>query len=225
MLDTSEESGSYPTRSLEMPPQPSVVSPALHSGSYYLAKRGLDLAVGAPLFVVMLVVGVVLLVLNPFFNKGPLFYIQSRMGKDCVPFRAYKFRSMVCCDAIARGPFDPVEHLRITRLGRVLRRTRLDELPQVINVLRGQMSLIGPRPDYLEHAMTYIEQVPGYRQRHRVLPGISGYAQTEVGYVDGLEGVHAKVAADLFYLRNASLRFDMWIFWRTVLVVMGRKGR
>ncbi len=73
--------------------------------------------------------------------------------------------------------------------------------------------------------MTYIEQVPGYRQRHRVLPGISGYAQTEVGYVDGLEGVHAKVAADLFYLRNASLRFDMWIFWRTVLVVMGRKGR
>jgi len=218
VLDRTEETISIPTQAYS-------VSPSLQRGLYPTVKRGLDIVVGAVLFALMLLVGAILLILNPFFNRGPLFYIQSRMGKDCVPFRAFKFRSMVSCDAIARGPFDPVEHLRITRLGRVIRRTRLDELPQVINVLRGQMSLIGPRPDYLEHAMAYLEEVPGYRQRHRVLPGISGYAQTEVGYVDGPEGVRAKVEADLYYLRNASFRLDLWIFGRTLCVVLGRHGK
>jgi lipopolysaccharide/colanic/teichoic acid biosynthesis glycosyltransferase len=94
----------------------------------------------------------------------------------------------------------------------------------VINVIRGEMSLIGPRPDYYPHALVYSDTVPGYRDRYRVKPGISGYAQTEVGYVDGLEGVRAKVAADLHYLRHAGFRLDLWIVWRTLAVVFARQG-
>ncbi len=86
------------------------------------------------------------------------------------------------------------------------------------------MSLIGPRPDYLEHAKVYVRTVPGYRERHAMRPGISGYAQIEVGYPDGIESLQRKVAADLDYIKNASIRFDLWITWRTLLVVILRKG-
>jgi lipopolysaccharide/colanic/teichoic acid biosynthesis glycosyltransferase len=162
--------------------------------------------------------------LNPWHNRGPLLFCQDRMGLGCRPFRAWKFRSMTEADTIDRGAFDALDTHRITPLGGILRRTRLDELPQVINVLRGEMSLIGPRPDFYEHALTYLDTIPGYRERHSVLPGISGHAQTEVGYVDGIEGMHAKVAADLVYVQNASLRFDLRITWRTLAVVAGRHG-
>jgi lipopolysaccharide/colanic/teichoic acid biosynthesis glycosyltransferase len=109
-------------------------------------------------------------------------------------------------------------------LGRFLRRSRLDELPQILNVLRGEMSLIGPRPDTFEHACVYLREIPGYAARHQVMPGISGYAQTEVGYVDGLDGIHRKVAADHYYLKHASFALDLWITWRTIGVVLTRQG-
>jgi lipopolysaccharide/colanic/teichoic acid biosynthesis glycosyltransferase len=146
------------------------------------------------------------------------------MGRGCRPFRAWKFRTMAPAPEIRRGAFDALEEHRITPLGRWLRRSRLDELPQVWNVLRGEMSLIGPRPDYLQHALVYLDQVPGYRERHAVRPGISGLAQTELGYVDGIEGVRAKVALDLHYVRHASPALDLWIAWRTLRVVIGRQG-
>ena len=109
-------------------------------------------------------------------------------------------------------------------IGWLLRRTHIDELPQLLNVLKGEMSLIGPRPDYFEHAQVYLGVVPGYRERHIVKPGISGYAQIEVGYADGIETVQRKVNADLHYIRNASFLFDTWIAWRTIIVVVTRKG-
>ncbi|TNC71550.1 sugar transferase [Rubellimicrobium roseum] len=172
----------------------------------------------------LVIVGLMLLMLNPLFNRGRLFFVQTRMGAECQPFRAWKFRSMRPAPSIERGAFDALDSHRITPLGHLLRKTRLDELPQVINVLKGEMSLIGPRPDFFDHAQVYVRQIPGYRERHAVRPGISGYAQTEVGYVDGLEGLRAKVAADLHYARHASFGFDMWIAWRTLCVVLGRKG-
>ena len=172
----------------------------------------------------MLLAGLILMIVNPFFNAGSLFYIQERMGKDCRPFWAWKFRSMTAAGPAARGAFDRLEHHRITRLGRLLRKSRVDELPQLINVLRGEMSMIGPRPDALDHAKVYVLEIPGYSERCKALPGISGYAQTEVGYVDGVEGIHSKVAADLYYLSNASLTFDLWIAWRTVQVVLLHRG-
>jgi lipopolysaccharide/colanic/teichoic acid biosynthesis glycosyltransferase len=94
-----------------------------------------------------------------------------------------------------------------------------------LNVLRAEMSLIGPRPDLFDHACVYVQTVPDYADRHQVMPGISGLAQTEVGYVDGIEGIQHKVAADLYYISHASLRLDLWIAWRTLCVIVGRKGR
>lgn len=131
---------------------------------------------------------------------------------------------MVAVPVVDRGPFDALERHRITRLGRLLRRSRLDELPQIVNVLRGEMSLIGPRPDYLPHALVYVDEIEGYRERHSVVPGISGLAQVSVGYVEGLDGIRAKVAADLHYVRNATIALELWIVWKTLVTVVLQKG-
>lgn len=190
----------------------------------HFAKMTFDLLVSLVLLIPLVLVGLLLLFLNPLFNAGPLIFLQKRMGQDCRAFTAIKFRTMTQRDTANRGAFDALETGRISPLGQFLRKTRLDELPQILNVLHGDMSLIGPRPDSFDHAVVYLRQVPGYAQRHQVLPGISGYAQTEVGYVDGLDGIGEKVAADLFYLRHASFRFDLWITWRTLCVVLGARG-
>jgi len=167
---------------------------------------------------------VVLLVLNPLFNRGPLFYTQPRMGRNCSAFYAVKFRTMEPVARMTRRADDPLEEHRITKLGRVLRKTRIDEVPQILNVLRGDMSLIGPRPDYFHHARRYVQSVPDYRKRHSVRPGISGLAQTELGYVDSTEGTRHKVRLDLDYVERMSLGLDLFIFWRTLATVFGRKG-
>ena len=192
--------------------------------SFLVFKRVFDL-VGAFLILgLALPVGLVLLVVNPFVNPGPLLYRQTRMGRGCRPFTALKFRSMLDGAAGARGAWDGIEHDRITPFGRFLRRTRLDELPQCWNVLRGDMSLIGPRPDFYDHALEYVSTIPGYRDRHAVRPGVSGYAQTELGYAEGREAVRRKVEADLHYIRNRSIRLDLWIAWRTIIVILRRQG-
>lgn len=193
-------------------------------GHRHLPKVLFDLVVSIVLLIPLGIVTLLLIVLNPVLNAGPLVFLQTRMGKDCRPFTAIKFRTMSPETATTRGAFDALETDRISRLGQFLRKTRIDELPQIINVLRGDMSLIGPRPDSFDHAIVYLREVPGYAQRHQGLPGISGYAQTEVGYVDGPDGIRDKVDADLYYLRHATLQFDLWITWRTLCVVFGCKG-
>jgi lipopolysaccharide/colanic/teichoic acid biosynthesis glycosyltransferase len=165
-----------------------------------------------------------LLVLNPRLNHGPLFFHQKRMGQDLMPFTAFKFRSMQPTTAITRSVDDPIEADRIGALGRVIRKTRIDELPQILNVLRGEMSLIGPRPDYFEHAREYVVQIPEYRHRHLIRPGISGLAQVTLGYAAGLDATRAKATADLAYIRNASFALEVRIFWLTLVTVFMRRG-
>jgi lipopolysaccharide/colanic/teichoic acid biosynthesis glycosyltransferase len=189
-----------------------------------LSKRVFDRGVALVLLMILVPVGVALVILNPFLNAGPLIYRQDRMGFQCRRFAAFKFRTMRKATGVVRGAFDALEKDRITVLGRVLRKTRLDELPQIINVLRGEMSLIGPRPDSYDHACVYLREIAGYAERHTVRPGVSGLAQTEVGYVDGIDGIRRKVAADLHYIAHASFRLDLWIAWRTIVVVLTRKG-
>lgn len=189
-----------------------------------LAKSAFDLCVCLALLPILAMAALILILINPFLNHGPLIFAQRRMGRDCRPFTAYKFRTMAVASVATRGAFDPLEADRIGRFGGFLRRTRIDELPQILNVLRGEMSLIGPRPDAYDHAGVYLQEVPGYAARYQVIPGISGFAQTEVGYVDGLADMQRKVAADHYYLQHASLRLDLWIAWRTLCVVLGAKG-
>lgn len=194
------------------------------SSAYKVAKKLFDIVVSLLLLPLLVIGCLVLMVANPFLNRGPLFFVQSRMGRNCISFNAIKFRTMKCTIQILRGAHDPLEINRITPLGHFLRKARLDEIPQIINVLRGEMSLIGPRPDAYNHAETYVELIPGYKERHSILPGITGLAQTEVGYVHGVDGTRLKVAADQYYIRNQSFRLDAWIFWRTLQTVAGRAG-
>lgn len=186
---------------------------------FLLCKRVFDVATSLAALPVIGIATVVLLIVNPIWNPGPLFFVQTRMGRDCRPFRAVKFRTMRPAGKIRRGPDDPLEAERITPLGQFLRRTRIDELPQFLNVLAGDMSLVGPRPDYWEHAVHYIDTIPGYRQRHAVMPGITGLAQVDGGYAEGVDATSEKTRLDLDYIRRSGLRMEIYVLWRTICVV------
>lgn len=187
---------------------------------FWAAKRGFDIALGLALLPLLALVALALLLLNPAFNRGPLFYTHARMGQGLVPFTMVKFRSMTAAAEIARGANDPVEAHRITRLGGLLRTLRLDELPQVLNVLRGEMSLIGPRPDYAPHALAHAQTLRGYEQRYRVRPGISGLAQVRQGYTHDKTGARGKLRYDLRYIRHAGFRMETYILLRTLRTVL-----
>lgn len=191
---------------------------------FWVAKRGFDVVVSVGLLPLLLVFAVVLSIANRWLNPGPVFFMQRRMGRDCAPFTAIKFRSMLPVAEMTRGADDPIETHRITGMGEVLRKTRIDELPQILNVLRGDMSLIGPRPDYIGHAEHYLSSIPEYRARHSIRPGISGLAQVTLGYAEGLEATRAKAVADLAYIENAGFAMEAKVFWLTLVTVALRRG-
>lgn len=183
------------------------------------AKRLFDLAGSLLALPVVGLIALALVLLNPIWNRGPLLFVQKRMGQNGQPFNAYKFRTMSCVSEIRRGPNDPVETDRITPLGRFLRKTRLDEVPQFWNVLFGEMSIIGPRPDYWDHALHYAQTVPGYQKRHAMRPGITGLAQVHIGYAEGEDGAMVKTRFDLRYIRGASFLLDLYVLRRTIVVI------
>lgn len=194
---------------------------------FWAAKRVFDILVSLLLLVLVAGLSLALLLLNPLFNRGGLFFIQERMGRDCEPFKAIKFRTMTrtpITGRTERGAGDPLELDRITPLGQIMRKTRIDELPQVLNVLAGQMSLIGPRPDAYDHASDYLKVIPRYRDRHRVRPGISGLAQVTLGYAAGYAQTRAKANVDLIYIREAGFLMEAKVFWLTLVTVFLRRG-
>lgn len=205
-------------------PNYEAILPISGSRAFWLSKRFFDLVVSILLLPCLIAFCIVALVLNPFFNKGPLFYIQTRMGKNCRPFKAIKFRTMSVVTKIVRGHDDPIEVDRITLLGGFFRRTRIDEVPQIINVLLGDMSLIGPRPDYYEHAKKFLAIVPGYRARYHVRPGISGLAQVSLGYAEGIEETRKKTHADHYYISNVNFKMDTKIALQTVITMATQAG-
>ena len=141
---------------------------------FWISKRLFDVIISLLLLPLLFIISIFLLFLNPLYNSGRLVFIQERMGKNCKAFFAIKFRTMSPIEEITRKYDEPIELDRITPLGRILRRMRIDELPQILNVLRGDMSLIGPRPDYYVHALEYLKNVEGYSDRHTIRPGITG---------------------------------------------------
>jgi len=193
--------------------------------AFWIVKRGLDIVLSCLVLMPLVALfSMVLLVLNPWLNPGPLFYVQIRMGRDCKAFGVFKFRTMLPAVSIKRSPAEPLEVDRITRLGRLVRKARIDELPQAINVLRGEMSLIGPRPDYFHHARHYLRNVSSYRNRHAVRPGITGLAQVDVGYVSSLHGTHQKVEQDVHYIMNAGFLLDTKIALKTLVTIFAFRG-
>ena len=192
---------------------------------FWINKRIFDIILSLLLLPLLFTIGIILLVLNLFFNQGGLLFIQKRMGKNCEFFFAIKFRTMTQVKEITRKCDDPIETNRITPLGKVLRKIRIDELPQILNVLKGDMSLIGPRPDYYVHALEYLENVEGYRERHSIRPGITGLSQIRLGYVETLEAISKKTSIDNYYIQNLSYTIELKIILNTILIMIRGLGK
>jgi exopolysaccharide biosynthesis polyprenyl glycosylphosphotransferase len=158
-------------------------------------------------------------------SPGSVFYSQLRTGLNGKPFKVHKFRSM-SQDAEKQGAqWASKSDSRITRVGRLIRLTRIDELPQILNVLQGQMSLIGPRPERPEFDAKLKEEIPYYEVRYLVKPGITGWAQVMYPYGASIEDAYEKLSYDLYYIKNYSLWLDIAIFFKTIRVVLLGKGR
>ena len=161
----------------------------------------------------------------PRARPGPAIYSQVRVGKDGVIFTIHKFRSMrVDAEAASGAVWAKQNDPRVTKLGRFLRRTRLDELPQLWNVLRGDMSFVGPRPERPEFIAELTNKVPFYGQRHAIRPGLTGWAQVRHRYGASVDDSLEKLQYDLFYIKHMSFAFDLYIVLETVKTVLVRGG-
>ena len=170
---------------------------------------------------VMLVVALAVRLSSP----GPVLYRQIRVGMNGVSFTLYKFRSMRAdAEAESGAVWASKDDPRVTRVGRIIRKLRLDELPQLFNVLKGEMSIVGPRPERPEFVKTLSSRIPYYRQRHCVRPGITGWAQINYKYSENLEDTIEKLEYDLFYIKNMSIGLDTYIIFHTLKIMLLSRG-
>lgn len=183
-------------------------------------KAGFDYAIAALLLLVTAPITLVTAALIKLTSAGPIFFRQERVGRHGKIFTVLKFRSMTV-DAEKAGPqWAKANDSRVTAIGRFIRKVRIDEIPQVINLLRGEMSFVGPRPERPHFVRQLSEAIPYFNERHRVKPGLSGWAQVNYPYGASVEDARNKLAYDLYYLKNGSLFLDFLILLRTVHVVL-----
>lgn len=193
---------------------------------YLVASRLLDILgsiVGLTIFLVLFPFLALAILLD---DGWPIFYSQPRLGQGASNFEMVKLRTMIkTAEADGKARVASENDPRVTRIGGFLRRTRLDELPQFWNVLRGDMSLVGPRAERAELVAKYQKQVPFYRARLLVKPGLTGWAQVNYGYAATIEDTEVKLEYDLYYIKHRSISMDIVIMLRTIGTVLGRKGR
>ncbi|HNV35508.1 MAG TPA: sugar transferase [Rectinema sp.] len=191
---------------------------------YEIVKRGIDIIMAVFLLVVTSPFWLLIALAIKATSKGPVFFRQTRLGRFELPFTILKFRTMRT-DGNGHEPTQ-VDDPRITPVGSFLRSTRLDELPQLLNILKGDMSFIGPRPERPDIAYTLGKEIPYYRQRHLVKPGVTGWDQVSGQYHScSVEDTYKKLQYDLYYLKNMSLYLDVSIFFKTIITVLKREGR
>jgi exopolysaccharide biosynthesis polyprenyl glycosylphosphotransferase len=188
-------------------------------------KRYADVLVSVLLLLLSTPLLLLALALVKLQDGGAVIYSQQRSGLLGQPFNVLKIRTMSLNAEAAGAQWSQTNDQRITPVGYWLRRTRLDELPQLINVLRGEMSLIGPRPERPDLEQILEQQIPNYKLRHWMRPGLSGWAQVNMPYASSIEDSELKLSYDLFYLRNASLWLDLLILFKTIKIVLKAAGR
>jgi putative colanic acid biosysnthesis UDP-glucose lipid carrier transferase len=189
-----------------------------------MIKRISDIVLATVILVLLAPVMLLTALAVRLSSPGPVIFRQRRYGLYGEEIMVYKFRSMTVTENGDTVTQARREDPRVTRVGAVLRRTSLDELPQFINVLQGKMSIVGPRPHAVAHNEQYRKLIKGYMLRHKVKPGITGWAQVNGmrGETDTLEKMEARIRYDLDYLRSWSLWLDLWIILKTVMVVLRR---
>lgn len=191
----------------------------LPSRFYSLLKRIIDLTLVilvSPIFIPIMLITALLIKID---SSGSVFYNQQRMGYLGKSFKMYKFRSMRN-DLQGKGFTEGEDDPRITKVGKIIRKFRIDEMPQILNVLKGDMSFIGPRPESLELSKWYENDVPFFSYRHTVRPGISGWAQVNQGYTAEVEGMNTKLEHDFYYIKNFSLWLDILIIVKTIRTIL-----
>ena len=196
----------------------------LHRARYARVKRLLDLGLGVLLLPVLVLLVPVVFLADLVGNRGPLFYVQPRVGRAGSTFRMFKFRTMAPGN-VDVGEWTDRDDPRVTRFGGLLRRTHLDELPQILNVLAGDLSFVGPRPEQVHYVEELSRKLPFYDVRHLVRPGLTGWAQVKFPYGASEDDALEKLQYEFFYLRHQSLGFDLRILGRTVRSVVGLGGR
>lgn len=190
-----------------------------------LLERVLDIFFGLIGLVLLAFVVVFVALAIKLASPGPILYTQKRIGKNGVPFTVYKFRTMIR-DAEKEGPQWAKERdERVTSIGRLLRLTHLDELPQAINLLRGDLSLVGPRPERPEFTQLLEKEIPHYHLRHLVKPGIFGWAQLHFPYGDSVEDAREKLKYDLYYIKHHSFFFNLLIVLKSLKIIVFAKGQ
>ncbi len=213
----------------------------LHRTRYVRAKRIVDVGFASVGLILLCLALPFVAVANWGWNRGPLFYRQIRVGKDGKPFEILKLRTMAPAEygisdmsqtsAVDGGhngadsPWTSTDDVRITAFGGLLRRSHLDELPQVVNILRGELSLVGPRPEQVHYVEELTAKIAFFDTRHVVRPGLTGWAQVKQGYASSQDDAFDKLQHDFYYLRRQSLGLDARILWRTTRQVLYRKGR
>jgi lipopolysaccharide/colanic/teichoic acid biosynthesis glycosyltransferase len=195
----------------------------IHHLGYSRVSRMLDIGIALTGIVVLVFVTPFVMIGNSLASRGPLLYSQERIGKGQIPFRIYKFRSMRTGDL--SGDWTRENDGRITNFGKLLRRSHLDELPQIINILRGDLSIVGPRPEQGHYVEQLSKKIPFYESRHLVRPGLTGWAQVNYPYGADEIDAYEKLQYEFWYLQHQSLWLDLRIIVRTFRHILGFKGR
>jgi lipopolysaccharide/colanic/teichoic acid biosynthesis glycosyltransferase len=188
----------------------------------HAARRAVETGIAAVLLLLTLPLVAVAAAAIRLTSRGPALYRQRRVGKGGAHFTLVKLRTMRVAEET--GAWAPSDRHRVTSVGRFLRRFRLDELPQLWNVIRGDLALIGPRPEQVPIAERLEAEIPFYGARHCIRPGLTGWAQVNLGYAGSMEGTVAKLQRDLYYIKHGSLRLDGLILWMTLKTVASGRG-
>ena len=188
-------------------------------------KRGMDLMLALILMVILSPLALIVSIIIKLESKGPVIFKQMRIGENMRPFKVYKFRSMRLHDPEKYSKYTLDNDSRVTKFGKFIRKTRIDELPQLWNILKGTMSFVGPRPEWDILAKDYARQINYYNLRHLIKPGITGWAQVMFPYGESLDDAKKKLEYDLYYLKHQDFILDVLVVAKTAKAVFFGKGK